>query len=262
MESQNDEYNWDPLTFAFTVAIGIVAIFFALLTIFQTLVAAGPERLKSGRYAIGPWSRLSRRRLSLYEFRVRTETITPIIRITTSYSDKVLCRAEDTGRNLDIKDIFQKTFVFDEGGIKSWLRDRTPHPLTSLPWLIIREFYDLFCNLGIGPHRPKPPSDHFPATWLGLLHQLRLDYPRIWDQKFTNADYIPSDLPAAPAYGHMITITNLALLACVDLAEPQLGENEWPWVHDHLVDLRFRDHPLLGLVATFQNLSIGSIYSC
>ncbi|KAH9221572.1 hypothetical protein DL95DRAFT_381879 [Leptodontidium sp. 2 PMI_412] len=38
-----DQYNWDPLTFGFTVAIGILAFIVATLMVFQDILAAGPE---------------------------------------------------------------------------------------------------------------------------------------------------------------------------------------------------------------------------
>ncbi|KAK5996972.1 hypothetical protein PT974_02321 [Cladobotryum mycophilum] len=80
LERQNHQYNWDPATFSVTVVIGIIAIFFAGLTIIQGLIAAGPGRLKSGQYAIGPWSKLTRRKFIRAELRLRTVAYTPVIR--------------------------------------------------------------------------------------------------------------------------------------------------------------------------------------
>ncbi|CAG7566107.1 unnamed protein product [Fusarium equiseti] len=52
IQEQNNEYNWDPLTFGFTAIIGAIAILFAALTALQAALAAGPGRTKSGLYAI------------------------------------------------------------------------------------------------------------------------------------------------------------------------------------------------------------------
>ena len=79
IQEQNEEYNWDPLTFVFTAIIGVIAIVFATLTAFQAFLAAGPGRTKSGAYAIGPWSQLNRRKFDLAEMRFRTTSFTPIL---------------------------------------------------------------------------------------------------------------------------------------------------------------------------------------
>jgi hypothetical protein len=79
IQEQNNEYNWDPLTFMFTAIIGAVAIAFAALTAFQAFLAAGPGRTKSGAYAIGPWSRRNYRKFDWAEMRFRTTSSTPIL---------------------------------------------------------------------------------------------------------------------------------------------------------------------------------------
>lgn len=78
IQEQNNEYNWDPLTFGFTAIIGVIAIVFAALTAFQAFLAAGPGRTKSGAYAIGPWSRRNYRKFDWTEMRFRTTSSTPI----------------------------------------------------------------------------------------------------------------------------------------------------------------------------------------
>jgi hypothetical protein len=79
IQEQNNEYNWDPLTFIFTAIIGVIAIVFAALTAFQAFLTAGPGRTKSGAYAIGPWSRRNHRKFDWAEMRFRTISSTPIL---------------------------------------------------------------------------------------------------------------------------------------------------------------------------------------
>lgn len=79
IQEQNNEYDWDPLTFVFTAIIGVIAIVFAALTAFQAFLAAGPGRTKSGAYAIGPWSRRNYRKFDWAEMRFRTISSTPIL---------------------------------------------------------------------------------------------------------------------------------------------------------------------------------------
>ncbi|KAF4454632.1 hypothetical protein F53441_2866 [Fusarium austroafricanum] len=81
IQEQNNEYNWDPLTFVFTAIIGIIAIIFAALTAFQALLTAGSGRTKSGAYAIGPWSKRNHRKFDWAEMRCRTTSSTPILTV-------------------------------------------------------------------------------------------------------------------------------------------------------------------------------------
>jgi hypothetical protein len=54
--AEDGKFDWDPITFAFTVPISIFAATFALITIYQAILAAGPGRRKSNRRAIGGWA--------------------------------------------------------------------------------------------------------------------------------------------------------------------------------------------------------------
>jgi hypothetical protein len=60
----NAKFDWDPITFAFTVVIGLFAALFALVTIYQATLAAGPGRRKCSRRAIGYWAAKPRREWS------------------------------------------------------------------------------------------------------------------------------------------------------------------------------------------------------
>ncbi|KAK4123146.1 hypothetical protein N657DRAFT_448923 [Parathielavia appendiculata] len=42
--ADDGKFDWDPITFAFTVQISIFAATFALITIYQAILAAGPGR--------------------------------------------------------------------------------------------------------------------------------------------------------------------------------------------------------------------------
>ena len=79
IRTQNDSYDWDPLTFGTTVFIGILAASLAFLTIFQAVTTAGPGRLKSSRTVIGPWSKLTKRKFDWQEMRFQSLAYTPFI---------------------------------------------------------------------------------------------------------------------------------------------------------------------------------------
>ncbi|KAJ4005583.1 hypothetical protein NW752_002416 [Fusarium irregulare] len=203
IQEQNEEYNWDPLTFVFTAIIGVIAILFAALTAFQSFLAAGPGRTKSGAYAIGPWSRLNHRKFDLTEMRFRTTASTPIL----------------TADSLNF------AVLGDEG------------------------------TLSQDPVRlRKGNNDYFPATWLALLSHLSLDKTGLWDEvKITGADFIPSDLPAVPAYGSITFVITLAMIlsrGCGRLTVDR--ESGLPRVRDRHFNLIFRHHPLLGAIGFFE----------
>ena len=77
IDAQNHN-TWDPLNFAFTAILGILAVIVAIVTLFQTLLAAGPGRLKASRGAIGlKFNRSAKTRFSWTEFRMRTTVLVP-----------------------------------------------------------------------------------------------------------------------------------------------------------------------------------------
>lgn len=72
-------YNWDPLSFGVTAAIGVLALIVALTTVFQGTLAAGPGRLKASRSAIGAWANFTETRFSWTEIRIRSTAFVPFV---------------------------------------------------------------------------------------------------------------------------------------------------------------------------------------
>ena len=85
INDKDKEFNWDPLNFAFTVPIGLVAALFAALTVFQIILSAGSGRRRCNKIAIGPWSKLTTRRWSLHDLMILSTAKTPLLR-----SDSIL----------------------------------------------------------------------------------------------------------------------------------------------------------------------------
>ncbi|KAK5305338.1 hypothetical protein LTR99_002880 [Exophiala xenobiotica] len=73
------KFNWDPLNFAFTAAIGALALLIACITVFQGLLAAGPGRIKASKVAVGPYAKSSSSRFDFTEFSLRTVVFVPSI---------------------------------------------------------------------------------------------------------------------------------------------------------------------------------------
>ncbi|KIX04728.1 uncharacterized protein Z518_05598 [Rhinocladiella mackenziei CBS 650.93] len=78
LDSTN-RFNWDPLNFAFTAAIGALALLIACVTVFQGLLAAGPGRIKASKVAIGPFAERSQSRFDFTELGLRTLAFVPSI---------------------------------------------------------------------------------------------------------------------------------------------------------------------------------------
>ncbi|KXH28597.1 hypothetical protein CNYM01_10234 [Colletotrichum nymphaeae SA-01] len=54
-KAEDNETNWDPITFFFTLPVGILATIFAVTTVFQGILVAGKGRRKTNKRAIGKW---------------------------------------------------------------------------------------------------------------------------------------------------------------------------------------------------------------
>ena len=80
IKDKDEEFNWDPLNFAFTVPIGLVAALFAALTIFQAILSAGSGRRRCNKIAIGRWSKLTTRRWSWHDLTFLSTAKTPLLR--------------------------------------------------------------------------------------------------------------------------------------------------------------------------------------
>ncbi|KAK0610795.1 hypothetical protein B0T14DRAFT_314164 [Immersiella caudata] len=74
------KFDWDPVTFAFTVVIGFFAALFALVTIYQATLAAGPGRRKCNHRAIGYWATKTKREWSWNELNRLSIATTPVLR--------------------------------------------------------------------------------------------------------------------------------------------------------------------------------------
>ena len=80
INDKDEEFNWDPLNFAFTVPIGLVAALFAALTIFQAILSAGSGRRRCNKIAIGRWSKLTTKRWSWHDLMFLSTAKTPLLR--------------------------------------------------------------------------------------------------------------------------------------------------------------------------------------
>lgn len=229
LRQQSGEYSWEPLTFAATLALGIIALVFTALTIVQGLIAAGPGRQKCSAYALGPWAVFSSRRMDWSELRVRSVAHTPIIDLEHLFGS-----SPRPGRRTQAVENYARGQVEDDFDKAVQQNVKLLHGLK---------------------YKSKPLDQYFPATWLLLLTCTGLHHPAMWNTKLSGTDYLPADLAAAPAYASIRDLVRL----CAVVSHPALvrleldGKKKVQSVQGRDFTLDFRYHPVLGLHGVFQS---------
>ncbi|KAK6530357.1 hypothetical protein TWF694_003713 [Orbilia ellipsospora] len=206
--------DWDPINVGLTAVIGFLALVIAVVAVFQSLLAAGPGRLKASQTAIGRYSRFSRSRFSWIEMRLRSTAYTPMIDAYALYRLK-----------------------------SKPMRETPTTPSSAAEWSKEGKGFDKSATTA-APGEPQPP-----AGWLILLEYIHLsgheDFPKI----ACHTDYLPQDLYAPPAYSDVFSICVLALVSgCNSLHI----DGKYPRVQGLHAQLYFRDHPQLGDVAVYE----------
>jgi hypothetical protein len=253
INAQQNTYNWNPLLFGFTAGIGVLALGFTIMTIFLSVLAAGPGRLKASRTAIGLWERRKRLVPDWRELRLRTIASTPfltregIINALPGHNEKPQEKETSTTKvPFQFPKFLQPAAKIKESDVEDMENEhsgKTVHQRSS------KDVKKLVKRAKTGSVLP-------PASWFYVLTRLgleNLDYQLVP----TLADYLPSDVQAVPAYGDVETICTLALLAggrTISL------DGKYPRVTGPGLQLSFRDHPSLGTVAVFENYVKSSSY--
>lgn len=209
------EFNWDPLTFAVTVPIALIAAVFALVTSYQSALAAGPGRRKSNRRAIGPWAAKTRNEWSWRDLTRVSIATTPLLR----RSDLIVA----TG-----------AVVVELPG-----EDTEASSLSGVS------------RHSVDGHRNKVGG----ASWLSLLEYAGLGDLRalgIMQVQQTMADYLPGDLMAVPAYmdvGAIIAMTAAVGIQSIRVLHSDSGP--YPVILGRGFQFDFRHHPTLGIIGAF-----------
>ncbi|ETS75043.1 hypothetical protein PFICI_13527 [Pestalotiopsis fici W106-1] len=246
--------DWDPITFAFTVPVGIfgiLATLLALVAIIQGIFAASPGRRKSSHQVIGKWAEQTVTRVSLRELRTYTQASTPRL-----ISDRLLNLLE-MEYQAKIGNIGATTAVDQVGdGLLKTAGDNDNNGRIIANWL--GEFQSLarrlpLCSKILSALATVLQTSSMPsaeAGWLQLLHQFELaNLPLDTnDTAITAADYLPDDLKAVPAYADIRTIVVLAAVGGVKSFEPEIGSS-YPLLIAPTFAIEFRQHPALGRVA-------------
>ena len=150
IEDKDEEFNWDPLNFAFTVPIGLVAALFAALTIFQAILSAGSGRRRCSKIAIGRWSKLTTRRWSWHDLIFLSTAKTPLLR-----SDSILKLLND------------KRDAQPRPGDPEYVStDLSPNGTSAATWLSFLEEINLedLASSGKDEHVAKTEADYLPSN--------------------------------------------------------------------------------------------------
>ncbi|KAF4775578.1 hypothetical protein HER10_EVM0012152 [Colletotrichum scovillei] len=226
------EVNWDPISFAFSSLLGVAAATFALVTIWQAIAAAGKGWRKTNRNAIGDWAARTESRWIWSEMSYKTTAWTPILNAKTVH----LFVGKDNSQAEDKK-------------LSLWAKTRT---------FLYKLIPDSFLPRVTPPQSDPNIEDRPAATWVRFLEELGLRKAELSGEEDKEglrrvvADYLPDDLPAAPAYAQVGLIVAATTLAGVQVQSVKKStDSVYPLIVGRGFQLDFREHPLLGIVGVY-----------
>ncbi|KIW07565.1 uncharacterized protein PV09_01521 [Verruconis gallopava] len=266
--NQNNTYDWNPLNFGFTAAIGALALIVAIMTVFQGALAAGPGRIKASERAIGEWSRYSQSRMDRQELRVRTTTLVPFIQIFDESGDLPRTIDEEIGKRLKGSHAVVARLLNAEQ--ESRLRKEK----TSNAWVT------LFGSTKSKETEQRPVAlkrytfNNYAASWANMLARLpdsktyfttralnyggKIEFLKVLPKALLcETDYLPSDVPAAVAFGTIRSIITLAaFVGCDEIS----ADGDLLEARGNSMQVSFREHALLGRVAVSQDFPMMDTY--
>lgn len=255
-EANDAEIDWDPISFAFTLLIGLVAILFALATIFQAIFAAGKGHRRTNRLAIGKWSEETSPKWDWSEMNYQFTATTPILRedsLPTKPDDKAT--DQETRYDADRDDSQQERAVAtQEDGAQSGV-DNTVPPLIA-PQLESQGLWARARKLASILYPRQSQIKRSSAAWLEFFKEVGLDELNVEDwgksKREVVADYLPDDLTAAPAYAQVGAIVAAAAVAGIKKVEIEKeSSRNYPILVGQGFQVDFRQHPALGVVGAY-----------
>lgn len=219
-EDNDARFNWDPITFGFTVSIALVAAGFALITIVQAILVAGPGRRKSNSEAIGKWSKYTVRQWRFRDLGYLHIAKTPILTIQNVMA--YLEAAEQQAR---------------EGEERSYYTPKIPTKTSY--------------------HHSKSFAASA-AKWLVFLGEVGLSDLELSGEALETwlADYLPSDLLAVPALIEVQTAYIFMSLFCKPFRVLNT-DARYPVLIGKDFQFEVRQHPTLGSIGTFSKYHHG-----
>lgn len=258
---QGGGFNWDPLNFAFTAILSILALFVATLALLQGVLAAGPGRLKASQSVIGfIYGQTARTRFDWTEWRFRTTVQVPIIDLPQIISasrkwdteSRVERNASVLGRGPRLLYwIFTCSLLRHQSATnvgEGQHRNTTRKPRKRHPLHLFRSKEDS-SDVEASFLEDKPNAGDVSASWTMLLRHVGLETVKL-RTRLCKTDHLPADISAAPAFATIEALMVLAVLAgCTSCYVRQ----DLPLAKGPQVQIVLRQHPSLGLVGTYQS---------
>lgn len=247
-EADDTEIDWDPISFAFTLLIGLLAIFFALATVIQAIFAAGKGRRRTSHLAIGQWSQKTTRRWDWSEMNFHFTASTPILREaslsympwktgTTEPRNVNRVDGDDGEQHTDEEPAHELVDSIDSSNVAIRSEQRGL-------WACVRRI-----TSNLNPSQSRRPF----ATWLGFFEEVGLHHLDCQDWgdsvREVSADYLPDDLVAAPAYAEIGAIVAAAAISGIQKLD--VDQQNYPILLGRGFQIDFRLHPALGVVGAY-----------
>ncbi|KAK5212271.1 hypothetical protein LTR47_007180 [Exophiala xenobiotica] len=266
---QGRGFDWNLLNFAFTAILSILALLVASLALLQGLLAAGPGRLKASQNVLGfTYGKTARTRFDWTEWRFRTTVQVPIIDVpqiisATPLSSPVHHPPQHVSGMKRVWNFFIRCVQYllapcapqDRGAAKHHQEHDEPDRVSDKASRRVRKRYILHLfnlkhhNHDIDARITDAGTEDVSSSWAMLLRHVGLDAVKL-RTRYCKTDHLPADVPAAPAFA---TIEALIILAVLAGCTSYYVRQDLPLVRGPQVQLVFRQHPSLGLVATYQS---------
>ncbi|KAJ0346058.1 hypothetical protein KNSL1_007856 [Colletotrichum chrysophilum] len=269
-KADDAKFDWDPLTFVFTLIIGVVALVFALIPIIQVIIAPGQGSRTTNHLAIGKkWSQKRERRWNWHEWTFEYTASTPIFRMETlerwinkdiakitgdeDHKGQPLCDVNTTARNnTEFADL--EKFAMNRSEEVEKIDKNTEHNPDDVRSALVTIFRAMFPWKTSSSRSKEMPA----ATWIDFFQKVGLDKIEPRDDQGTRrvtADYLPSDLVAAPAYAQIGVIVTAASTTQGGATWTINKQSEYPVIFGHGFQFDFRQHPILGVLGAYWQYS-------
>ncbi|KAF4856913.1 hypothetical protein CGCSCA4_v000046 [Colletotrichum siamense] len=245
---EDAQTNWDPITFWFTVPVGLLATVFAVTMILQAVFAAAKGRRKTNERAIGRWSRKTKKGWSWSEMGFEVTARTPILRTGTLLEHVMARQSIFKGMDPDCNIETERNYAL----VAKHSKDMERQHWNNIPEILI--------FIGITDYTRSwfrsVSEDTSAAAWIGLFAEIGLDRAELNLVDMGNglrsvtADYLPDDIVAAPAYAELGII--VSLLATTGVSFGAVDEtSKYPTIVGRGFQFDFRQHPILGVVGAY-----------
>jgi hypothetical protein len=240
-KSDNEKFDWDPITFGFTVPIAVIAASFAIIPIYQAVLAAGQGRRKCSPEAIGKWSKCTKRKWKVRELGILYIAKTPILTI------------ESVAKYLQLQDM-------NSPESQSQPCKKAIEVGTKFGFYYLKEKLSLLFQKRssdtVTMERSQDAEEHDAgaASWYIFLHNMGLSdfqQPKK-DMVTTLADYLPGDLLAVPARIE-VRLAFVLMAMFNESLRVQDAKLRFPNLIGKQNQFEIRPHPTLGTVGAFSS---------